>query len=59
MVSLQTERIDEEVKVRLSFEDKMNKAEDKRKERVMDEVIRSALVEVGAQPAVLFSSACL
>eukprot|EP01051_Picozoa_sp_SAG22_P021955 SAG22_NODE_5064_length_1095_cov_1.307229_1_plen_250_part_10 len=41
----ETERIDEEVQVRLSFEGKMTKAEGKRKMKVMDEVIRSALVE--------------
>jgi hypothetical protein len=42
---LQVERVDEEVKVRLSFEEKMDKAEIKRKTKVMDEVIRSALTE--------------
>ena len=41
----ETERIDEEVLVRLKFEEQVTLADSKRKERVMDEVIRSALTE--------------
>jgi len=41
----ETERIDEEVQVRLQFEEQMGAAETKRKMKVMDAVIRSALVE--------------
>ena len=41
----ETERIDEEVLVRLKFEEQVTLADGKRKERVMDEVIRSALTE--------------
>lgn len=41
----ETERIDEEVMVRLQFEDKLQVVDTKRKEKVMDAVIRSALVE--------------
>jgi hypothetical protein len=41
----ETERIDEEVMVRLQFEDKLQVVDTKRKEKVMDAVIRSALTE--------------
>lgn len=41
----ETERIDEEVMVRLQFEDKLQVVDSKRKEKVMDAVIRSALTE--------------
>lgn len=41
----ETERIDEEVSVRVQYEEKMVAAESKRKVKVMDMVIRSALVE--------------
>jgi hypothetical protein len=41
----ETERIDEEVMVRLQFEEKLQVVDTKRKEKVMDAVIRSALTE--------------